>query len=317
MSGVRNLAGGQGIAVDDGTGRFADVHGVVLIDATTGLPYNAGSGGGGGGGDASAANQVTGNNSLATLVTGQGTGNTTLTSISTTLSSSNVTLTSLSTAVSTSNTTLAALSTGQAATNTAIGTTNTTLTTINTGQNTGNTTLASISTAQATGNTSLTTINTNLNTINTGQNSGNTTLTAISAGIGAPADAAATTDTGTFSLIALFKRLLTRFAASSNATSTALEASHVIKASGGTLRAVHGFNTNAGTQFILIFDSATVPADGATPVIVLAAAANSPFVYDGSFIGRQFTNGIVVTNSSTGATKTIGAADCWFDAQFV
>lgn len=40
---------------------------------------------------------------------------------------------------------------------------------------------------------------------------GNASLASIDADIGAPADAAASTDTGTFSLIALFKRLLAKF----------------------------------------------------------------------------------------------------------
>jgi hypothetical protein len=32
---------------------------------------------------------------------------------------------------------------------------------------------------------------------------------------------------------------------------------------------------------------------------------------------RFFNNGIVVANSSTSATLTIGAADCWFDCQYL
>jgi len=45
----------------------------------------------------------------------------------------------------------------------------------------------------------------------TKQDTGNTALTSLNTAIGAPADTAATTDTGTFSLIALFKRLLGKF----------------------------------------------------------------------------------------------------------
>jgi hypothetical protein len=47
--------------------------------------------------------------------------------------------------------------------------------------------------------------------VETKQDTGNNTLSAISAGVGAPADAVATTDTGTYSYIALFKKLLTGF----------------------------------------------------------------------------------------------------------
>jgi hypothetical protein len=46
---------------------LGDADGLVLIDATTGLPYVASGGGGGGGGDATAANQVTGNAKLTDI----------------------------------------------------------------------------------------------------------------------------------------------------------------------------------------------------------------------------------------------------------
>lgn len=49
--------------------RFAHAKGVVLINPSTGLPYAATGGGGGGGGDASAANQLAGNASLASIDT--------------------------------------------------------------------------------------------------------------------------------------------------------------------------------------------------------------------------------------------------------
>src|SRR5258708_5254537 len=63
---------------------------------------------------------------------------------------------------------------------------------------------------QDTGNTALTAIQTSagLSATAAKQDTGNTSLNNIDTDLGAKADTAATTDTGTFSLIALFKRLL-------------------------------------------------------------------------------------------------------------
>jgi hypothetical protein len=99
--------------------------------------------------------------------------------------------------------------------------------------------------------------------------------------------------------------------------SVELEASHVIKAGPGSLFLVTGISTNVGTQYIQVHDSATLPANGAVPAIVLVVAAGEGFSYDLREIGRFFKKGIVVCNSSTLPTKTIGAADCWFSAQYI
>lgn len=101
-----------------------------------------------------------------------------------------------------------------------------------------------------------------------------------------------------------------------NATTTAYATSLVIKASAGTLYSINGYNSKTSTQFIQIHDSATLPADTAVPKIIFAVPASSNFSLDLSAYGRSFTAGIVVCNSSTGPTKTIGAADCWFDALY-
>ena len=76
-------------------------------------------------------------------------------------------------------------------------------------------------------------------------------------------------------------------------------------------------STKASAQFIQVFDAAGLPADGAVPNIVFTVGASSNLgIYYGS-VGRWFDIGIVVCNSSTSATKTIGAADTWFDVQYV
>lgn len=110
--------------------------------------------------------------------------------------------------------------------------------------------------------------------------------------------------------------------------STAAEASHVFKTAAGTLSTLGVTNTlNAG--FILLVDGTAVPADGAltscgtgNPSGCLKACfpiglgtASAP-VYGGLQSPITFANGIVVVYSSTGCnTKTIGAANVFFQAQ--
>lgn len=99
--------------------------------------------------------------------------------------------------------------------------------------------------------------------------------------------------------------------------SVALEASRIIKAGPGTLFSITGVNNKGSAQYIQIHDSATLPTDSAVPKIVLRVAGEENFFYEFREIGRFFKNGIVVTNSSTLATKNIGSADCWFNCQYV
>ena len=101
-----------------------------------------------------------------------------------------------------------------------------------------------------------------------------------------------------------------------NNTTTAYATSLVIKGSAGTLYMINGYNSKTTDQFIQLFDSATLPADGTAPKLTFLAPAESNFYFDFGVFGRAFTTGIVVCNSSTGPTKTIGSADCWFDSQY-
>jgi hypothetical protein len=107
------------------------------------------------------------------------------------------------------------------------------------------------------------------------------------------------------------------FPATTNVSSTAYEKSHVIKASAGRLYSLSGYNSGVA-QFYQLHDSGTLPADNAVPVFIMSVPAASNFSIDYGDVGRAFTNGIVICNSSTGPTKTLGAtADSWFDAQIV
>ena len=100
---------------------------------------------------------------------------------------------------------------------------------------------------------------------------------------------------------------------STRVSSTAYEASHVLKNAAGTLLSVAGYNSGP-QQFIQLFNSTTVPANTAVPVAVFTVPATSNFSYDVPVTGIPFTTGIAVSNSSTGPTKTIGSADCYFTA---
>ena len=102
----------------------------------------------------------------------------------------------------------------------------------------------------------------------------------------------------------------------SRATSGSYKKSLVVKASAGRLFLLTGYNSNAAAQFVQVHDAAAVPADGVAPVYTFVVPQGN-FSLDLTNIGDYFSNGIVVCNSSTGPTKTIGADDCWFTALYL
>lgn len=100
-----------------------------------------------------------------------------------------------------------------------------------------------------------------------------------------------------------------------NRSTTAYAKSLVISSSPAKLHRITGYNSGAA-QFIQLHDASSLPADTAVPAVVITAGATSNFTIEFGESGRLFTTGIVVCNSSTAPTKTIGAAaNCWFDAQ--
>jgi hypothetical protein len=97
--------------------------------------------------------------------------------------------------------------------------------------------------------------------------------------------------------------------------SSATEGSHVLKASAGLL---NGFSATAGATagYVLLIDSATVPADGAiTPKFCYALPASSTTAASWIEYPAPFNNGIVIVFSTTGCfTKTVSNTS-FFSAQ--
>jgi hypothetical protein len=102
-----------------------------------------------------------------------------------------------------------------------------------------------------------------------------------------------------------------------NNSSLALENARVALSGHGYLVAFTVSNTKAAAQFIQFHDTNAVPSDGAVPVLVFTVAAQSDRTIAYTLPGRFFQRGIVLCNSSTAATKTVGSADCFFDVQYL
>lgn len=101
-----------------------------------------------------------------------------------------------------------------------------------------------------------------------------------------------------------------------NVHSTALENSHVVKSGAGLLYGFTAYSNKASAQFIHIYDLATTPSNGAVPDVVFSVATVDIRAAEW-VVPRTFRTGCVITNSTTAATLTLGAADTYFDVQFL
>jgi len=104
-------------------------------------------------------------------------------------------------------------------------------------------------------------------------------------------------------------------ALASSATSV-VASSLILKASAGNL---YGFNVVSGASagYLLIYDSATVPADGATTpkrAYVIAANASMSVSFE---IPRRFASGIVLVFSTTGPFLKTASPTAFLSGEFV
>lgn len=102
-----------------------------------------------------------------------------------------------------------------------------------------------------------------------------------------------------------------------NHHSQALAASLVVTSGRCYLVSLTLSNTNTLAQYVQLHDAASLPANGAIPAVVLTASGSSDKFVSYALPGRFFNVGMVVCNSSTAGTLTLGAGDCFFDVQYI
>lgn len=110
--------------------------------------------------------------------------------------------------------------------------------------------------------------------------------------------------------------LIAQGAVPSLAVSSAAEASHVVKATAGSLFTAGMFNNNGATRYLQGFQAAALPANGAVPVFSIPVATGATEFQLFGDLGLTFSTGIVLANSSTATTLTIGGADALFTASY-
>ena len=102
-----------------------------------------------------------------------------------------------------------------------------------------------------------------------------------------------------------------------NTRSNVYENARFVKGGPGFLFGFTVYNSKGSGQFIQWHDSATLPAEGAVPEGFISVATVADRTVQWLPLGRAFQRGIYLVNSSTGPTKTIGSADCFFDVQYI
>ena len=101
-----------------------------------------------------------------------------------------------------------------------------------------------------------------------------------------------------------------------NVHSAAYEIGRQVKTGPGRLYGFTAYSSNVAAQWIQLFDLVGAPATGAIPVCIFKVAA-AGYIQPSYLPARTFLVGIWIGNSTTGPTYTAGAADTFFDVQFV
>lgn len=134
-------------------------------------------------------------------------------------------------------------------------------------------------------------------------------------GLGHPTDVAAGSDTGTETLISLFKRLLVRTITPVEPTdyrSPASSYNHFIKASTGVLYGLEAVNDSTNKLYLQLFNKASAPVNGDTPVRSYPMASGGSVLFIdalkwgnvGANQGLRFSTGIAWGWSTTQNTYT-------------
>lgn len=76
------------------------------------------------------------------------------------------------------------------------------------------------------------------------------------------------------------------------------------------------YSSKLAAQFVLLFDANAIPANGAVPLFALPVSSSNFVSTSYSDTPRSMEAGIVVCNSSTDTSLTLGSADCFIDVQW-
>ncbi len=102
-------------------------------------------------------------------------------------------------------------------------------------------------------------------------------------------------------------------------SSVAAENKPIVTASKGSVLNVLGYTSATADIFIQIFDTNAVPAEAAIPTAVFVIpgrTGGSSFSLAIPNGGLPCTSGIVICNSSTAATKTVGSSNTFFTVTY-
>lgn len=95
-----------------------------------------------------------------------------------------------------------------------------------------------------------------------------------------------------------------------------LEAEVLLKTEQGVLYSLQGHNNNAAAQYIQIFKSNSVVADGEVPFRQILVGPSADYEFSLPIGGDHSNNGWYLCVSTTNLYKTLGEADCTFVAQY-